>query len=65
MAAAKKNGFEKGDIVQLKSGGPKMTVNSVGEDGKIYSVWFKGAALESGRFQPETLVHVPETAPKS
>lgn len=39
--------FEAGDVVQLKSGGPKMTVVRVGddEDGNwdAYCIWYEGA----------------------
>jgi len=31
-----------GDRVQLKSGGPIMTVNNVEENGQIYCQWFAG-----------------------
>lgn len=48
--------FKKGDIVQLKSGGPKMTI----EDEKTYRgdvtvVWFAGSKMESKDVDPETL----------
>jgi uncharacterized protein YodC (DUF2158 family) len=32
--------FEGGDIVQLKSGGPDMTVESHHEHDKVYCTWF-------------------------
>jgi uncharacterized protein YodC (DUF2158 family) len=40
--------FKKGDVVELKSGGPKMTIGAVGNfspDGPIHGavcVWFEG-----------------------
>jgi uncharacterized protein YodC (DUF2158 family) len=48
--------FSVGDLVKLKSGGPPMTVNSVGvesfRDGKYeyYCKWFAGAKDNSNRF---------------
>lgn len=32
--------FKVGDVVQLCSGGPKMTVESVNENGTVSCVWF-------------------------
>jgi len=31
-----------GDVVKLKSGGPKMTVKYIEKDGQIYCQWFAG-----------------------
>lgn len=53
--------FSPGDIVQLKSGGPAMTVASVtGDDGYSDNIgyrceWFKGASKENARFIEDTL----------
>lgn len=48
--------YKIGDIVQLKSGGPGMTVESIRDrDGKIYCQWFAGNKLESGVFDPEAI----------
>jgi uncharacterized protein YodC (DUF2158 family) len=54
------NAFKAGDMVQLKSGGPPMTVDGVPGDRKsTYSpdkrddylcIWFKGASREQGPF---------------
>ena len=59
--------FKNGYVVRLKSGGPKMTIYSVGgvgvEEG-IFCKWFvieKGnQVLKEGLFQPEMLEIVPE-----
>jgi uncharacterized protein YodC (DUF2158 family) len=43
-----------GDVVQLKSGGPRMTVSSI--DGRdVYCEWFAATKRETGVFQVETL----------
>jgi len=39
-------GFKKGQIVQLKSGGPKMTVETDWGD-TVTVVWFAGSKMES------------------
>jgi uncharacterized protein YodC (DUF2158 family) len=50
--------YKTGEIVQLKSGGPKMTVaGTVG--GRIACQWFAGSKLEQGVFQIDTLVKAP------
>jgi uncharacterized protein YodC (DUF2158 family) len=48
--------FKVGDLVRLKSGGPKMTVNDVrgGPEG-ILCFWFAGEKLENARFEPDAL----------
>ena len=54
--------FKVGEIVQLKSGGPKMTVTETPNDQyrKVYSTsWFAGAKLEHGHF-PEELLMLPK-----
>lgn len=47
--------FQKGDVVQLKSGGPGMTIQ-----GDNYGAWqcvcFVGKELKTGSFASETLV---------
>jgi len=52
--------FKVGEVVQLKSGGPKMTVQGKASDGDIVTKWFAGSKSESGFFRPETLVKVTE-----
>jgi uncharacterized protein YodC (DUF2158 family) len=49
--------FKEGDVVQLKSGGPEMTIKSfgvfTGKEGAV-CVWFAGTKLERGVFsEPE------------
>ncbi len=55
--------FKKGDVVQLKSGGPKMTVTSYERnmhgDMMVWCQWFNNVKppykLEHGTFEPEAL----------
>jgi uncharacterized protein YodC (DUF2158 family) len=55
--------FKKGDVVELKSGGPPMTVDdvpstqdTVGRPKGYYETkWFRGASKESGRFNEHLL----------
>ncbi|MEZ7809957.1 YodC family protein [Alcaligenes phenolicus] len=50
------NSFEMGDIVILKSGGPKMTVTEVFKDSSVRTVWFAGSRKEDGVFPSEALL---------
>jgi uncharacterized protein YodC (DUF2158 family) len=55
--------FKIGDIVQLRSGGPNMTVEDIEPiPGKnlIDCQWFAGGKLNHGRFPPESLTKVEE-----
>lgn len=59
--------FEKGDVVQLKSGGPRMTVAGPYKEarqvnteptpvpGKVWCEWFEGETRQSGSFEVDTL----------
>lgn len=55
MAASKsgsKKEFVAGDIVQLLSGGPTMTVHDFSApSGTYFCQWFAGKKLDSGRFK--------------
>ncbi|WP_316398499.1 YodC family protein [Bradyrhizobium sp. 33ap4] len=52
--------FKAGDVVQLKSGGPRMTVSQVGEDQygqrKVWCVWFEKTKKYEDTFEPEILM---------
>jgi len=54
--------FKVGDLVVLKSGGPKMTVTHT-EGGRsgiiITTAWFAGSKSEGGRFPVDALVIAP------
>ena len=46
--------FKTGDLVQLKSGGPVMTVDTVSGQ-VVYAAWFAGAKHERTNFQAGAL----------
>ncbi|WP_238246382.1 YodC family protein [Methylobacterium iners] len=46
--------FITGDQVQLKSGGPQMTVNAVYSDA-VECAWFTGAKSNKANFKPDAL----------
>lgn len=39
-----------GDVVMLKSGGPKMTIRHVRPDDDVWCYWFDGAELREAIF---------------
>ena len=54
--------FKKGDVVRLKSGGPKMTIDSVEEYGsgnksniRAICIWFDGGERKEGVFKLASL----------
>ncbi len=56
--------YEVGDIVQLKSGGPQMTVKKITDkfmdDEPINCQWFSGSKLQDGWFNAESLVKIED-----
>ncbi|GAG89776.1 unnamed protein product [marine sediment metagenome] len=51
-----------GDTVELKAGGPPMTIADYAADGKRFRCqWFVGEKLEEGFFTPDSLKLVNET----
>ena len=48
--------IRKGDVVQLKSGGPKMTVAHIDEHESAYCQWFVGGKQEGQSFPVSSLV---------
>jgi uncharacterized protein YodC (DUF2158 family) len=48
------NQHKPGDVVQLNSGGPKMTVSWV-EGLEAYCVWFEGGKQQGATFPQSTL----------
>jgi uncharacterized protein YodC (DUF2158 family) len=62
---SKKNTFNVGDIVKLKSGGPEMTINAISTHyetdeftGTYTCQWFAGKKLDQGKFPEESLIPV-------
>ena len=56
--------FNTGDIVQLKSGGPTMTVVKNEDTYGITCKWFAGKKLEGGRFPAGALIKASEAEKK-
>jgi uncharacterized protein YodC (DUF2158 family) len=49
--------FNVGDTVQLKSGGPIMTVEELGSDNYVCCLWFEKSKMERGNFPAATLTN--------
>lgn len=47
--------FQLGDVFELRSGGPQMTVTGTSQSGWVMCSWFKDGKYESGTFPPEAL----------
>lgn len=47
--------FKVGDVVQLKSGSPLMTVSEIEESNKFFCVWFSGDERKGGSFNAQVL----------
>jgi len=48
--------FKEGDIVQLKSGGPRMTYTGINNSAHgLLCKWFTGSKVEEGWFQASLL----------
>jgi uncharacterized protein YodC (DUF2158 family) len=58
------NTFKAGDVVRLKSGGPKMTVvDPKSKDGaSVYCAWWNGGDYKGTGFNAETLILVSAPA---
>ena len=51
-----REGFQPGDTVELKSGGPDMTVRETTPEGDVICEWFdRRGAHQLASFMPETL----------
>ena len=47
--------FKKGDVVQLKSGGPLMTISNYTQNDKVFCQWFNGKEPKGEVFNQEML----------
>jgi uncharacterized protein YodC (DUF2158 family) len=47
--------FEIGDVVQLRSGGPKLTIHGLVSDGDVVCQWFEGNVVHEESFPKEAL----------
>ena len=52
--------FEIGNVVQLRSGGPKMTVHSLVSDGDVVCQWFESNEVHRENFPKEALKQVEQ-----
>ena len=50
--------FKIGQVVQLRSGGPKMTIHSLVSDGDVVCQWFEGNEVHERNFPDEVLKKV-------
>ena len=53
-------GFDIGQVVQLRSGGPKMTVHSLVSDGDVVCQWFESNEVHQENFPKNVLQNVVE-----
>jgi len=50
--------FKNGDLVVLKSGGPRMTVDGAMSDG-VYATWFSGSTHKRAHFNEDAIEAAP------
>jgi uncharacterized protein YodC (DUF2158 family) len=50
------NVIKDGDLVELKSGGPTMTVEVAFDDGDVRCVWFAGEKQQTHIFRGSSLI---------
>lgn len=52
------DGFQEGDVVRLKSGGPDMTVTEKNTHGELICEWFDDGEAKARRFSEKALEQV-------
>jgi uncharacterized protein YodC (DUF2158 family) len=53
--------YKSSDVVQVKSGGPRMTVSLIDPiSGMIHCTWFEGNKHNTAEFHPDVLVPAPD-----
>lgn len=57
--------FNVGDVVVLKSGSDPMTVKIVGNDNKIYCLWYINGDFKGHEFPPDALKTYEAPTPPS
>jgi uncharacterized protein YodC (DUF2158 family) len=51
--------FNEGDTVQLKSGGPAMTIDKMNKENEYVSCkWFDGSELQQASFKQTSLIKI-------
>ncbi|MGA1303200.1 MAG: YodC family protein [Cyanobium sp.] len=56
--------FKVGDVVQLKSGGPMMTITSIeANHGLLSTTWFDGTRQEKESFPLDAVLHAQNQRP--
>jgi uncharacterized protein YodC (DUF2158 family) len=53
--------FKPGDVVQLNSGGPRMTVVAVQSDGTLRCIWFHEDGKADGGVFPQIALRAAKT----
>jgi len=62
--AEEKQKFKTGDLVQLKSGGPIMTVQTYASGDYLNCQWFSGTKLADGTFKEDSIQIASEDSKK-
>ena len=52
--------FKEGDVVQLKSGGPIMTILEIRDNGEVLCQWFYDAILNDNFFKSYAIEKIEE-----
>jgi uncharacterized protein YodC (DUF2158 family) len=60
MSAAMIIAYKIGDLVQLKSGGPKMTITAIIDD-HVRAAWFAGSKYEVAHVPMDALVRLADS----